>query len=88
VNTAFTGPRFHFERLTRELNLNGVPIGWFDVLHLNLECRLYHDGPPVVTLLPRCPKCVLDHADCEACLSLGIADLMQFRSSRARLAIG
>ena len=70
-------PRFHFERLTRELNLNNVPIGWTDVLHLNLEVRLYHDAPAVVTLLPRCPKCVRDHGDCEACLTLGIADLME-----------
>lgn len=69
---------FHFERITKQLVIidprttRRIPISWEHVFDLNLEVHICADHSVVVRLLPRCARCIGEHADCQECNAAGI----------------
>jgi hypothetical protein len=68
--------RFDFKSITRNLRFRGQRVMWADVYQVNLEVLVHRDvgHPPEIRLLPRCPNCLRDHADCDICASLAITE--------------
>ena len=68
-------PRFNFKTITRTMRFRGRPVSWEDVCDVNFEVVVHRDAdhPPEIRLLPRCPKCLKNHEDCERCHRLGLA---------------
>ena len=70
--------RFNFERITRQLELNGHPIDWYEVYFLNLRVHIDEKQNARVQILPVCERCLHMHThECERCAELRILELYQ-----------
>jgi hypothetical protein len=68
--------RFRFERITRQLELNGRPIEWDEVHLLNLRVHIDESRRANVRILPVYERCLRMHThECKRCDELGMLDL-------------